>query len=80
MLCRIFANPNLCNLSFRSGLSIDKGEFFMIFSAEALKNNLIIHKAPNNFNECQVKFSFHELHYEELLNTLNCVILALEVV
>ena len=73
-------NPNLCDLSFRSGLSIDKGDIFMIFSEKTLKNNLMIHKSQNNSNECRVKLSCHQFHCAEHLETLNCAILGVEMV
>ena len=41
---RNFKHNELCNLSSRIGLSIDKGEFFMICSAKIKNDTLSIHK------------------------------------
>ena len=52
----------------------------MIFSTKTLMSTLIIRKAQNNFNQYKFKVSCHQLHYEESLEKLTCVILAVEVV
>ena len=47
-----FHNPHYEeDLCFRSGLSTDKGEILIIFSAKSLKNTLKIREAENNLNK-----------------------------
>ena len=80
MLWRIFRKTNLCDLRFRSSLSIDKGEIFMIFSAKTQKSTFGIRKVQSDLNLCKVNVSFHHLDCEQSLEALTCVILGSAVV
>ena len=52
----------------------------MIFTAQTIKNILIIMNALNPFNECVIIVSLHRRCHEESLETLTCVILTPKVV